>query len=53
MMLNLFGHGRLKNMLSDIKNVATRNIEMWVGQGTVELKDATADMVFGLTAKKN
>ncbi|KAF5816114.1 putative cytochrome P450 [Helianthus annuus] len=52
MMLNLFGHGSLKNMLSDIESVATRNIEMWVGQGTVELKDATADMVFGLTAKK-
>ncbi|KAI3756456.1 hypothetical protein L1987_56277 [Smallanthus sonchifolius] len=52
MVLNLFGHGSLKSMLSDIESVATRNIDTWVGQGTVELKAATADMVFSLTAKK-
>ncbi|XP_076953219.1 cytochrome P450 87A3-like isoform X2 [Bidens hawaiensis] len=52
MVLNLFGHGSLKNMLSDIESVATRNIEAWARQETVELQGATADMVFGLTAKK-
>lgn len=44
MMLNLFGHGSLKNMLSDIESVAIRNIERWVGQETVELQAATADV---------
>ncbi|KAM0041596.1 putative cytochrome P450 superfamily [Helianthus debilis subsp. tardiflorus] len=31
MMLNPFGHGSLKNMLSDIERVATRNIERDMG----------------------
>nr|XP_043630703.1 cytochrome P450 87A3-like [Erigeron canadensis] len=52
MVLNLVGYESLKKILSEVESIATRNIEKWVGQETVELKAATANLIFSLTAKK-
>ncbi|KAM7525713.1 hypothetical protein LguiA_015615 [Lonicera macranthoides] len=52
MVLNLFGVESLKKMLPEVEQAASRNLKMWSGQDTVELKEATASMIFDLTAKK-
>ncbi|KAI3812965.1 hypothetical protein L1987_17678 [Smallanthus sonchifolius] len=52
MVLYLFGPESLKKMLNEVENVAARNLKKWAGQDSVELKEATANMIFDLTAKK-
>ncbi|GKD98328.1 cytochrome P450 87A3-like protein, partial [Tanacetum coccineum] len=52
MVLNQFGPESLKKMLSEIECVSKTHIERWAHKGTVELKVATADMIFDFTAKK-
>ncbi|KAJ9147865.1 hypothetical protein P3X46_029981 [Hevea brasiliensis] len=52
MVLNLFGPESLKKMLPEIQQAASSRLELWSRQDTVELKEATASMIFDLTAKK-
>ncbi|XP_062146144.1 cytochrome P450 87A3 [Alnus glutinosa] len=52
MVLNLFGPESLKKMLPEVEQAATRRLHRWSCQDAVELKDATASMIFDLTAKK-
>ncbi|GKA34967.1 cytochrome P450 87A3-like protein isoform X2 [Tanacetum coccineum] len=52
MVLSLFGPESLKKMLNEVETVATRNLDIWAGNESVELKDVTANMIFDLTAKK-
>ncbi|XP_068650461.1 cytochrome P450 87A3 [Aristolochia californica] len=53
MVLNLFGPESLKEkLLPEIEKTAQRNLSEWSRQSTVELKEATATMIFDLTAKK-
>lgn len=44
MVLNLFGVESLKKMLPEVEQAASRNLKMWSGQDTVELKEATASV---------
>lgn len=44
MVLCLFGPESLKKMLHEVENVATRNLEKWAGQESVDLKEATANV---------
>ncbi|KAG8382289.1 hypothetical protein BUALT_Bualt05G0061300 [Buddleja alternifolia] len=52
MVLNLFGPESLKKMLPDVEQASKRNLKMWSSKDSVEMKDATAHMIFDLTAKK-
>ncbi|KAL8106721.1 cytochrome P450 87A3-like [Apium graveolens] len=52
MVLNLFGPESLRKMLTEVEQAANRSLDMWSRQETVELKDASAAMIFDLTAKK-
>ncbi|KAL4602718.1 hypothetical protein ACB092_10G074400 [Castanea dentata] len=52
MVLNLFGPESLKKMLPEVEQAANRTLHQWSCQDTIELKDATASMIFDLTAKK-
>ncbi|KAM7491345.1 hypothetical protein LguiA_034266 [Lonicera macranthoides] len=52
LVLNLFGPESLKKMLPEVEQAASRNLKMWSSRNTVELKEATANMIFDLTAKK-
>ncbi|KAK6117098.1 hypothetical protein DH2020_049143 [Rehmannia glutinosa] len=52
MVLNLFGPESLKKMLPEVEQASNRNLERWSHQTTVEIKEATAQMIFDLTAKK-
>ncbi|XP_031273121.1 cytochrome P450 87A3-like [Pistacia vera] len=52
MVLNLFGPESLRKMLPEVEQVACRKLQRWSSQDTVELKEATASMIFDLTAKK-
>ncbi|KAG8476538.1 hypothetical protein CXB51_033499 [Gossypium anomalum] len=52
MVLNLFGPESLKKMLPEVENTACRRLQSWSSQETIELKEATASMIFDLTAKK-
>ncbi|KAK5777641.1 cytochrome P450 87A3-like [Gossypium arboreum] len=52
MVLNLFGPESLKRMLPEVENTACRRLQSWSSQETIELKEATASMIFDLTAKK-
>ncbi|KAH7549474.1 hypothetical protein ACOSP7_025718 [Xanthoceras sorbifolium] len=52
MVLNLFGPESLKKMLPEVEQLACRKLQRWSSQDTVELKDASASMIFDLTAKK-
>ncbi|XP_022737206.1 cytochrome P450 87A3-like [Durio zibethinus] len=52
MVLNLFGPESLKKMLPEVEITACRSLQRWSSQETVELKEATASMIFNLTAKK-
>ncbi|XP_062030590.1 cytochrome P450 87A3-like [Rosa rugosa] len=51
MMLNLIGPESLKNMLPEIEQSTRTRLEQWSCQDTTELKEATSEMVFALTAK--
>lgn len=44
LVLNLFGPQSLKKMLPEVEQAASRNLKMWAGQDTVELKEATASV---------
>ncbi|KAI3453662.1 hypothetical protein Pfo_010325 [Paulownia fortunei] len=52
MVLNLFGPESLKKMLPEIEQASNRNLKRWSRQTTVDMKEATAQMIFDLTAKK-
>lgn len=52
MVLSLFGPESLKKMLPEVERTACRRLQQWSIQETVELKEATAAMIFDLTAKK-
>ncbi|KAL5552124.1 hypothetical protein UlMin_002300 [Ulmus minor] len=52
MVLNLFGPENLKRMLSEVEQAATGKLQQWSCQDTIEMKEATATMIFDLTAKK-
>ncbi|XVF10665.1 hypothetical protein REPUB_Repub07fG0202000 [Reevesia pubescens] len=52
MVLNLFGPESLKKMLPEVERTACRRLQRWSSHETVELKEATATMIFDLTAKK-
>ncbi|MBA0850797.1 hypothetical protein Goshw_007086 [Gossypium schwendimanii] len=52
MVLNLFGPENLKKMLPEVERTACRRLQRWSNEETVELKEATASMIFDLTAKK-
>ncbi|KAL8503284.1 hypothetical protein ACS0TY_022141 [Phlomoides rotata] len=53
MVLNLFGPENLKHMISEIEEASNRSLRMWSSSHTsVDMKEATAQMIFELTAKK-
>ncbi|OMP09652.1 Cytochrome P450 [Corchorus olitorius] len=52
MVLNLFGPESLKKMMAEVERTACRRLQGWSSLETVELKEATASMIFDLTAKK-
>ncbi|XP_052171548.1 cytochrome P450 87A3-like [Diospyros lotus] len=52
MVLNLFGPESLKKMLPEVEQAASTNLKRWSSQDSVDLKDATASLIFDLTAKK-
>ncbi|MBA0678866.1 hypothetical protein Goari_020185, partial [Gossypium aridum] len=52
MVLSLFGPENIKKMLPEVERTACRRLQRWSIQETVELKEATAAMIFDLTAKK-
>ncbi|KAF3448499.1 hypothetical protein FNV43_RR09212 [Rhamnella rubrinervis] len=52
MVLKLFGPESLKKMLPEVEQAATRRLQQWSNEDSVELKEATASMIFDLTAKK-
>ncbi|KAJ7952368.1 Cytochrome P450 family protein [Quillaja saponaria] len=52
MVLNLFGPESLKKMLPEVEHAACRRLQQWSFQDSVELKEATASMIFDLAAKK-
>ncbi|XP_050227313.1 cytochrome P450 87A3 isoform X2 [Mercurialis annua] len=52
MVLNVFGPESLKKMLPEVQEAACERLQLWSHQGTVDLKEATASMIFDLTTKK-
>ncbi|CAL9030002.1 unnamed protein product [Prunus brigantina] len=52
MVLHLVGPESLKNMIPEVEQAALSKLQQWSCQDTTELKDATASMIFDLTAKK-
>ncbi|XP_076936234.1 cytochrome P450 87A3-like [Bidens hawaiensis] len=52
MILTVIGPQSLKRILSGVESVATRNMEVWASQKTVNLKIAVADMIFEFMGKK-
>ncbi|KAL9406406.1 hypothetical protein Peur_003378 [Populus x canadensis] len=52
MVLNLFGPESLRKMLPEVEQTASNRLQLWSHQESVELKEATATMIFDLTAKK-
>lgn len=52
MVLNLFGPESLKKMLPEVEQTASKRLQLWSHHESVELKEATATMIFDLTAKK-
>lgn len=45
MVLNLFGPESLRKMLPEVEQVASRTLQRWSSQDTVELKEATASVI--------
>ncbi|KAK2426005.1 cytochrome P450, family 708, subfamily A, polypeptide [Trifolium repens] len=52
MVLSLFGPQSLQKMISEVEQAACRTLQQSSCQDSVELKEATARMIFDLTAKK-
>ncbi|XP_054825449.1 cytochrome P450 87A3 isoform X2 [Prosopis cineraria] len=52
MVLHLFGPESLKKMLSEVEQTVFATLQQWSFRESVELKEATAKMIFDLTAKK-
>lgn len=52
MVLSLFGPESLKKMLPEVEEAVLNKLNQWSKLDTVEIKDATASMIFNLTAKK-
>ncbi|XP_041994542.1 cytochrome P450 87A3-like [Salvia splendens] len=52
MVLKLFGPESLKKMLVDVEQAANASLKRWSMEGVVDVKEATAKMIFDLTAKK-
>ncbi|WMV40569.1 hypothetical protein MTR67_033954 [Solanum verrucosum] len=52
MVLNLFGPESLKNMLPEVEKIVNNNLKRWSGQTSVEMKEASAKMIFDITGKK-
>ncbi|CAN4075943.1 unnamed protein product [Withania somnifera] len=52
MVLNLFGPESLKTMLPEVEETANNNLKRWSRQTSVEMKEATAKMIFDITGKK-
>ncbi|KAK6947726.1 Cytochrome P450, partial [Dillenia turbinata] len=53
MVLNLFGPESLKEkLLPEVEQAAHRNLQQWSSQDKIDLKEATARMIFDLTARK-
>ncbi|KAJ4835069.1 hypothetical protein Tsubulata_028839 [Turnera subulata] len=52
MVLNLFGPESLKKMIPEVEQTTSKRLKLWSHQEGVELKEATASMIFDLTAKK-
>ncbi|KAH0974766.1 hypothetical protein GBA52_016665 [Prunus armeniaca] len=52
MVLHLFGPESLKKMIPEVEQAALSRLQQWSCQDITELKDATASMIFDLTAKK-
>ncbi|KAJ8427552.1 hypothetical protein Cgig2_003115 [Carnegiea gigantea] len=52
MVLSLFGPESLKKMLPEVEGTVLKQLHQWSSRDMVELKDATASMIFNLTAKK-
>ncbi|CAI9093960.1 OLC1v1029584C1 [Oldenlandia corymbosa var. corymbosa] len=53
MVLTLFGPQGLKKMLPEVEQAAITNLKRWSSRNSVELKDATASLIFDdLTGKK-
>ncbi|KAI5328834.1 hypothetical protein L3X38_028231 [Prunus dulcis] len=52
MVLHLFGPESLKKMIPEVEQAALSRLQQWSCQDFTELKDATASMIFDLTAKK-
>lgn len=52
MVLSLFGPESLKKMISEVEDVVLIHLDQWCDMDIVELKNATAKMIFNLTAKK-
>ncbi|KAG8374863.1 hypothetical protein BUALT_Bualt10G0039800 [Buddleja alternifolia] len=52
MVLNLFGPESLKKMLPEVEQASSVNLKRWSNRTTIDVKDATAQMIFDLTAKK-
>lgn len=45
MVLNLFGPESLKKMLPEVEQAASRRLQQWSNQNSVELKEATATVI--------
>ncbi|KAL1556818.1 hypothetical protein AAHA92_12393 [Salvia divinorum] len=52
MVLNLFGPESLRQMLPEVEQASCSALEMWSSRPTIDLKDAAAQMIFDLAAKK-
>ncbi|KMT12144.1 hypothetical protein BVRB_5g100960 [Beta vulgaris subsp. vulgaris] len=52
MVLSLFGPESLKKMLPEVEETVLKQMNQWTKLDSVEIKDATASMIFNLTAKK-
>ncbi|CAM8880979.1 unnamed protein product [Rhodiola kirilowii] len=52
MMLNLFGPESLKKMLPEVEQAARTKFDNWCSKDSVEMKKATASLIFDLTTKK-
>lgn len=49
MVLNLFGPESLKKMLPEVQLAASKRLQLWSQQPTLELKDATASVIISET----
>ncbi|CAM8880988.1 unnamed protein product [Rhodiola kirilowii] len=52
MVLNIFGPEGLKKMLPEVDQAARAKFDIWSSKDSVEMKKATASLIFDLTAKK-